>query len=131
MSCRVPQDNKFLLLVEVVSVTMCISTFVSHTVAALILMPVIVEVGVKCGNPVLLGMGAALAVSSGCALPFSSFPNVTGVCARRCGLRHRLDVSVPVVSNEHYGGGGTGRFNRLRSDSAEKHRFTLQTRSSR
>eukprot|EP00752_Nemacystus_decipiens_P001911 g1841.t1 len=72
-----PKDNKFLLLVEVVSVTMCISTFVSHTVAALILMPIIVEVGVKCGNPVLLGMGAALAVSSGCALPFSSFPNVT------------------------------------------------------
>eukprot|EP00903_Cladosiphon_okamuranus_P005479 g5464.t1 len=74
-----PKDNKFLLLVEVVSVTMCISTFVSHTVAALILMPIIVEVGVKCGNPVLLGMGAALAVSSGCALPFSSFPNVTAL----------------------------------------------------
>eukprot|EP00904_Undaria_pinnatifida_P009467 jgi/Undpi1/5650/HiC_scaffold_2.g00924.m1 len=72
-------DNRFLLLVEVVSVTMCISTFVSHTVAALILMPIIVEVGVKCGNPVLLGMGAALAVSSGCALPFSSFPNVTSL----------------------------------------------------
>lgn len=27
----------------------------------------------------LLGMGAALAVSSGCALPFSSFPNVTSL----------------------------------------------------
>lgn len=58
---------------------MCISTFVSHTVAALILMPLIVEVGVKCGNPILLGAAAALAVSSGCALPFSSFPNVTAL----------------------------------------------------
>lgn len=80
------QDNRFLLFVEVVSVTMCISTFVSHTVAALILMPIIVEVGVKCGNPVLLGMGAALAVSSGCALPFSSFPNVTGAPIFAVGL---------------------------------------------
>lgn len=37
------------------------------------------KVGVTCKNPVLLGMGAALAVSSGCALPFSSFPNVTSL----------------------------------------------------
>lgn len=35
------------------------------------------QVGIGCENPVLLGMGAALAFSSGCALPFSSFPNVT------------------------------------------------------
>lgn len=57
--------------------TTCISTFVSHTVASIILMPLIVEVGIQCGIPILLGGAAALAVSSGCALPFSSFPNVT------------------------------------------------------
>lgn len=38
------QDNRFVLLIYVVSVTMVISTFVSHTVAALILMPIIVQV---------------------------------------------------------------------------------------
>lgn len=41
------QDNQFMLLIEVVTVTMTISTFVSHTVAALILMPLIVKVSLK------------------------------------------------------------------------------------
>lgn len=92
------KDNKFLLLLEVVSATMCISTFVSHTVAALILMPIIVEVGTKCGSPVLLGMGAALAVSSGCALPFSSFPNVTALLVTDDYLRKYLVVRDFLVS---------------------------------
>lgn len=38
------QEDAFMLLLAVVSVTMVISTFVSHTVSALILMPIIVEV---------------------------------------------------------------------------------------
>lgn len=72
-----PQDNKWLLVVEVGAVTLFISTFVSHTVAAIVLMPIIITVGDEMGVPVTLGVTACFAVSAGCALPFSSFPNIT------------------------------------------------------
>ncbi|CAM9505806.1 unnamed protein product [Choristocarpus tenellus] len=39
-----PEDHPWLMLVEVVTVVMFISTFVSHTVASIILMPLIVRV---------------------------------------------------------------------------------------
>lgn len=42
------KDNRFLLTLSVASATMLISTFVSHTVASLILMPIIVEVSHSC-----------------------------------------------------------------------------------
>lgn len=59
---------------------MCtVSTFVSHTVASIILMPVIANVGTTLGMPQEVTIGAAFAVSAAMALPFSSFPNVNSL----------------------------------------------------
>ncbi|KAI8060296.1 SPX domain-containing protein [Gongronella butleri] len=57
------------------------STFVSHTVAALIIIPIVQQVGshLPIPHPNLLVMGAGLACSSGQALPVSGFPNLTAV----------------------------------------------------
>ncbi|CAM9360297.1 unnamed protein product [Chrysoparadoxa australica] len=73
---NLPRDNQWLLLVEMVCATVVIATFVSHTVSAIILMPIIIKIGVDVGMPVQLGVCSALAVSAASALPFSSFPNV-------------------------------------------------------
>ncbi|KAI8374122.1 SPX domain-containing protein [Radiomyces spectabilis] len=57
------------------------STFVSHTVAALIIVPIVREVGMKLPvpHPNLLVMGAGLACSAGMALPVSGYPNMSAV----------------------------------------------------
>lgn len=71
-----PTDNFPLLLAEILLFVLLISTFISHTVAALIIMPLVVELGVHVGDPTGVGVTSAFAVSAAMALPFSSFPNV-------------------------------------------------------
>lgn len=56
-----------------------VSNAISHTVSALIVLPVIAEVGASVGHPRLLVMGAVLACSGAMALPVSSFPNMASV----------------------------------------------------
>lgn len=58
------------------------ATFVSHTVAALITIPLISEIGNKLPepHPRLLIMITALLCSSAMGLPTSGFPNVTAIC---------------------------------------------------
>eukprot|EP01041_Mallomonas_annulata_P008599 gene8599-17737_t len=59
---------------------MCgVSTFVSHTVASIILMPIIANIGVSLHMPEIVTIGSAFAVSAAMALPFSSFPNVNSL----------------------------------------------------
>ncbi|KAI9315081.1 SPX domain-containing protein [Dichotomocladium elegans] len=55
------------------------ATFVSHTVAALIIIPIVQQVGASLPVPHanLLVMGAGLACSAGMALPVSGFPNMS------------------------------------------------------
>ncbi|CAO3614435.1 unnamed protein product [Cunninghamella echinulata] len=57
------------------------STFVSHTVAALILIPIVQQVGqhLPIPHPNLLVMGAGLACSTGMSLPVSGFPNMSAI----------------------------------------------------
>lgn len=59
-----------------------IATFVSHTVAALICLPLIESVGkqMEDPHPVLLVMASALMCSAAMGLPTSGFPNVTAIC---------------------------------------------------
>lgn len=54
-----------------------IANAVSHTVSAIIVLPLIYEVGRKLGHPQLLVMGGTIAASSAMALPVSSFPNIS------------------------------------------------------
>eukprot|EP00640_Fibrocapsa_japonica_P000966 CAMPEP_0113945436 /NCGR_PEP_ID=MMETSP1339-20121228/45883_1 /TAXON_ID=94617 /ORGANISM="Fibrocapsa japonica" /LENGTH=810 /DNA_ID=CAMNT_0000951017 /DNA_START=58 /DNA_END=2491 /DNA_ORIENTATION=- /assembly_acc=CAM_ASM_000762 len=74
-----PRDNRWLMLVLVLFVAMVIATFVSHTVAAIILMPLVVKIGVDFGMAEALGVSTAFAVSAAMAFPFSSFPNVNSL----------------------------------------------------
>lgn len=58
------------------------ATFVSHTVAALIVVPLVAEIGESLPNPHprLLIMASALLCSAAMGLPTSGFPNVTAIC---------------------------------------------------
>jgi phosphate transporter len=57
------------------------STFVSHTVAALIIVPIVQQVGANLPvpHPNLLVMGAGLACSAGMGLPVSGYPNMSAI----------------------------------------------------
>ncbi|KAI9222233.1 Sodium/sulfate symporter [Blastocladiella britannica] len=58
-----------------------VATFVSHTVAALIVLPIVAEVGAQMSDPHprLLVMGAALMCSGAMGLPVSGFPNMNAI----------------------------------------------------
>lgn len=58
------------------------ATFVSHTVAALIILPLVLEIGNKMQDPHprLLIMASALLCSAAMGLPTLGFPNVTAIC---------------------------------------------------
>ncbi|KAJ2957964.1 hypothetical protein NQZ79_g6422 [Umbelopsis isabellina] len=57
------------------------ATFVSHTVAALIILPIVQQVGVHLPtpHPNLLVMGAGLVCSAGMGLPVSGYPNMSAI----------------------------------------------------
>lgn len=59
-----------------------LATFISHTVAALIILPLIKSVAERMedSHPRLLVMGAALLCSAAMGFPTSGFPNVTAIC---------------------------------------------------
>ncbi|RLV96263.1 Inorganic phosphate transporter PHO87 [Spathaspora sp. JA1] len=61
-----------------------VATFVSHTVAALIIVPLVKEVGdsLPHPHPLILVMATALIASGAMGLPTSGFPNVTAISMR-------------------------------------------------
>merc|ERR1712203_512145 len=76
------------------------TTFVSHTVAALVLMPLVVELGESVGEAGLAVLLGALACSAACALPMTSFPNVNSLLAED-------DHGKPWLAVKHYLVAGT------------------------
>ncbi|KAI9497080.1 SPX domain-containing protein [Zychaea mexicana] len=60
---------------------LCIATFISHTVAALIILPIVAEVGSEMPDPRprLLVMGTAFVCSVAMGLPVSGFPNMNAI----------------------------------------------------
>jgi phosphate transporter len=56
-----------------------VANMISHTVSAIIVLPVIAEVGLAMGHARLLVMGGVLACSSAMSLPISSFPNMAAL----------------------------------------------------
>lgn len=56
-----------------------VTTFVSHTVAALILTPIIVDIAAGSGQVQVVCMLATLMMSGAMSLPMSSFPNVNSL----------------------------------------------------
>ncbi|CEP20704.1 unnamed protein product [Cyberlindnera jadinii] len=71
----------FSILLVFGALILVVATFVSHTVAALIIVPLIAEIGSKLDDPHpnLLIMGAAFLCSAAMGLPTSGFPNVTAI----------------------------------------------------
>jgi len=74
-----PLQSPWLALLSILTFCGIIATFVSHTVASIILMPVIAHIGVSINMPVSTTIGSAFAISAAMALPFSSFPNVNSL----------------------------------------------------
>lgn len=54
-----------------------VANAVSHTVSAIIVLPLIYKIGVTLGHPQILVLGGTFAASSAMALPISSFPNIS------------------------------------------------------
>lgn len=77
----IDQLHPFAILFIFAALVLVFATFVSHTVAALIIVPIVQEVGqhLPVPHPNLLVMGAGLACSAGMGLPVSGFPNMSAV----------------------------------------------------
>ena len=67
------------VLVVFAALILVVATFISHTVAALIILPLVQQVGagMKDPHPNLLVMGSALMCSAAMGLPTSGFPNMS------------------------------------------------------
>lgn len=67
------------VLVVFAGLILVIATFISHTVAALIILPIVAQVGSQMDDPHprILVMGSALMCSAAMGLPTSGFPNMS------------------------------------------------------
>ncbi|CEG44700.1 divalent anion:na symporter family protein [Plasmopara halstedii] len=74
-----PSGNVWMVTVSLCSMVICLTTFVSHTVASIILLPIIVQMAIQIGHPHIPVICCALAISAAMALPFSSFPNINSL----------------------------------------------------
>lgn len=89
MKTTLANSPPYLTLVVVLLAVGVITTFVSHTVAAMILLPIIVKIGflmpeshgILTVTPQSMVMLAALMCSGAMAFPISSFPNVNSLLA--------------------------------------------------
>ncbi|OCT46170.1 putative transporter [Cladophialophora carrionii] len=93
------------VLVVFAALVLVVATFISHTVAALIILPLVQQVGqgMKEPHPNLLVMGAALMCSAAMGLPTSGFPNMTAIMmevpetgVRYLRVKHFLTRGVPA-----------------------------------
>ena len=74
-----PMNTFWPALVCILCFCVLVATFVSHTVAAIILLPLVVQLGTKLENPVAVVVCSTFAISAAQGLPFSSFPNVNSL----------------------------------------------------
>eukprot|EP00931_Biecheleriopsis_adriatica_P073807 TRINITY_DN48021_c0_g1_i1.p1 TRINITY_DN48021_c0_g1~~TRINITY_DN48021_c0_g1_i1.p1 ORF type:complete len:727 (+),score=132.17 TRINITY_DN48021_c0_g1_i1:42-2222(+) len=88
-------STPWLLVAELMVMIVAATTFVSHTVAALVLMPLVVELGHDAGVGQLAVLLGAFACSTACALPMTSFPNVNSLMAVD-------DLGKPWLSVKHF-----------------------------
>ncbi|KAF2154461.1 SPX domain-containing protein [Myriangium duriaei CBS 260.36] len=93
------------VLLAFTALIMVVATFISHTVAALIVLPLVQQVGQGMAepHPNLLVMGSVLMASAAMGLPTSGFPNMTAIMMedpqtgqRYLKVRHFLTRGVPA-----------------------------------
>ncbi len=90
------------VLVVFAALILVVATFISHTVAALIILPLVhtVGAGMKEPHPNLLVMGSALMASGAMGLPTSGFPNMS---KRLSFWSSRISVTDKSFSRYHDG----------------------------
>ncbi|GJJ78406.1 phosphate transporter [Entomortierella parvispora] len=73
--------SMWLVLIIFSALTLVFATFVSHTVAAVIILPIVQQVGMSFADPHprILVMGTGLVCSAAMGLPVSGFPNMNAV----------------------------------------------------
>lgn len=83
LSSRLENLSLYGVLVAFAAMILVVASFISHTVAALIILPLVKEVGAGMAEPRpnLLVMGSVLMCSAAMALPTSGFPNMSK-CSR-------------------------------------------------
>lgn len=88
------------VLVVFSSLILIIATFISHTVAALIILPLVFDVGSNMDepHPNLLVMGGVLMCSAAMGLPTSGFPNMS-----KSSRNSRLGLELTLPSCHHEG----------------------------
>ncbi|KAF2141238.1 uncharacterized protein K452DRAFT_36980 [Aplosporella prunicola CBS 121167] len=81
ITARVEDLSLYGVLVVFAALILVVATFISHTVAALIVLPLVQQVGQGMAepHPNLLVMGSVLMCSMAMGLPTSGFPNMTAI----------------------------------------------------
>ncbi|TVY44538.1 putative transporter, partial [Lachnellula occidentalis] len=81
ITAKVEDFSLYGVLVVFATLILVVATFISHTVAALIILPLVKSVGdnMEQPHPNLLVMGSALMCSAAMGLPTSGFPNMTAI----------------------------------------------------
>jgi phosphate transporter len=79
ITAKVSHLSVYGMLVVFAGLILVVATFISHTVAALIILPLVRQVGanMKEPHPNLLVMGSVLMASAAMGLPTSGFPNMS------------------------------------------------------
>ncbi|KAJ5219231.1 uncharacterized protein N7498_001330 [Penicillium cinerascens] len=104
ITAHVEDLSLYSVLLVFSALILVIATFISHTVAALIMLPLVRQIGVNMENPHpnLLVMASALMCSVAMALPTSGFPNMTAIMTevpttgqRYLQVRHFLTRGIP------------------------------------
>ncbi|KAI1815088.1 SPX-domain-containing protein [Poronia punctata] len=103
ISAKVDGLDLYVVLLIFSSLALVIATFISHTVAALILLPLVYDIGkaMEEPHPNLLVMATTLMCSAAMALPTSGFPNMTAIMKedatgqRYLSVRHFITRGIP------------------------------------
>ncbi|KHN97801.1 spx [Metarhizium album ARSEF 1941] len=103
VSKKVEGMSLYGVLVVFASLILVIATFISHTVAALIFLPLVFDVGMSMEqpHPNLLVMGGVLMCSAAMGLPTSGFPNMTAIMKedatgqRYLRVKHFISRGIP------------------------------------
>ena len=105
ITARVAGAGLYAVLLAFAALVLVVATFISHTVAALIVLPLAHTVGqgLPEPRPNVLVMGAVLMCSGAMALPTSGFPNMTAIMMedpqtgqRYLRVRHFISRGVPA-----------------------------------
>ncbi|KAF7174274.1 hypothetical protein CNMCM5623_006843 [Aspergillus felis] len=105
ITARVDHFSLYGVLIVFSALILVMATFISHTVAALIMLPLVRQIGVTMDDPHpnLLVMASALMCSVAMALPTSGFPNMTAIMTevpqtgqRYLHVRHFFTRGIPA-----------------------------------